>query len=486
MSFKFIDKNAILEDEHQQRLKRIKLIERETAEMAPIFAEKQKALFPTAIQLTQTPTMGQAITEETQRNAENSDVLYQRAEQKIKQIADTTNAEYILDRLDDLDLKYLVNGWDGILRTVKEKYSSSGLDKDIFIGLIKENASNMDMTSSSFDTKMMTERGKLRKEQKDYENLLIEGDIKDRQKQEMKDKRKFEKLVERNEAAKMKELEKQKQEMENRNAPPILSRNAKKHQKYLLRKEAKNDSSNQVRNVMFDMLDELASDETPESKDVRRVINDMIGKIENKNKKSKTDEKQNDTGVEESKTPYDEGAEDNDGATQSKDEEGQEMLKFLRPNKVFKSKYYLNKYKVEYERLVKLLNNATKEEIDDFIQDVEKNHPAYPLIKQKYPNANDKQISKLLVSMGTAKNLFEEEQHYVDSLGSDASKIIDEELYEPPKTPPKPIRIRLNKANKKFYEDDLQQYYEELIKDTKDNVIKLYSEQIGEPKKTQK
>ncbi len=82
MSFAFIDKNAILEDERLQRLKKIKLLERENTEMAPFWAEKQKAQFPTAIQLTQTPTIGQIITEETQRNASNPDVLYQRAEQK--------------------------------------------------------------------------------------------------------------------------------------------------------------------------------------------------------------------------------------------------------------------------------------------------------------------------------------------------------------------------------------------------------------------
>ena len=36
MSFRVIDRNALLDDEHQERLKRIKLIERETAEMKPI------------------------------------------------------------------------------------------------------------------------------------------------------------------------------------------------------------------------------------------------------------------------------------------------------------------------------------------------------------------------------------------------------------------------------------------------------------------
>ena len=101
MSFQEIDRKAILDDEHQQRLRRIKLIERETKEQAPLWAAKQATLFPTALPLAQTPTLGQVITEETQKNAFDIDILYQRAEQKLKTIADNTNVQYILDRLTD-------------------------------------------------------------------------------------------------------------------------------------------------------------------------------------------------------------------------------------------------------------------------------------------------------------------------------------------------------------------------------------------------
>ena len=79
MSFRVIDRNAILNDEHEQRLKRIALIQRETAEMAPIWQAKQASLYPTAIPITDTPTLGQVITQEIQSNASNPDVLLQRA-----------------------------------------------------------------------------------------------------------------------------------------------------------------------------------------------------------------------------------------------------------------------------------------------------------------------------------------------------------------------------------------------------------------------
>ena len=162
MSFQVIDKKAILDDEHVNRLKRIKLIERETAEQAPLWAAKQATLFPTALPLTQTPTLGQVITEETQKNAYDPNVLYQRAEQKLKTIADNTNVQYILDRLTDEEMYYLVNSWDGILKTLKEKYTTSGLDKNIFVNMIQEEAILLTPTPVI----QMTSRGDLRAQQK--------------------------------------------------------------------------------------------------------------------------------------------------------------------------------------------------------------------------------------------------------------------------------------------------------------------------------
>ena len=162
MSFQEIDRKAILDDEHQQRLRRIKLIERETKEQAPLWAAKQQTLFPTALPLTQTPSLGQIITEEIQNNAYDADVLYQRAEQKIKSIADNTNTQYILDRLDDQQLYYLVNSWDGIVKNLKEKYNTSGLDKNVFVQMIQDDAQNLKQTPVI----AMTTRGDLRAQQK--------------------------------------------------------------------------------------------------------------------------------------------------------------------------------------------------------------------------------------------------------------------------------------------------------------------------------
>ena len=121
---KVADINTRLADERDQRLRKIRLIQRETAENEPIWKAKQMTMYPTAVPISQTPTLGQVITEEIQKNAMNSDVLSQRAEQKLLQLADKTNTEYILDRLEDEELFYLVNNWDGIIKELKEKFNS--------------------------------------------------------------------------------------------------------------------------------------------------------------------------------------------------------------------------------------------------------------------------------------------------------------------------------------------------------------------------
>ena len=83
MSFKHIVRNAILEDEHQNRLQKVKLINREQVEQATTWLKKQKLQFPSAISLTPTPSLGQVIFKEMQANEYNEDVLRQLAELKL-------------------------------------------------------------------------------------------------------------------------------------------------------------------------------------------------------------------------------------------------------------------------------------------------------------------------------------------------------------------------------------------------------------------
>lgn len=468
MSFQVIDKNAIMDDERVQRLKKIKLLERENAEMAPFWAEKQKALFPTAIQLTQTPTIGQIITEETQRNASNPDVLYQRAEQKIKQIADNANTEYILDRLDDLDLKYLVNGWDGIVKQIKEKYSASGgLDKDVFVAIVKENSSNMDMNLSGIDTETMTYRGNLKKEQKERENFFIDEEAKKIRSQEFIDRRKRENLSEKNEARKAKELERQKKLADDALKPIPLSRNAKKHQKYLLRKERNKLSGDEVRNVMNDMLDKVAIDETPESQEVRRVLNDMIGQLEKKERKK---------GDVQEKPPLLEKDDDldqlvaDDRESNERTPDFEEFIKYKDLAKILKTKYYKDFFEAKKRELNAKIKATPKSIIKDLLEEAN-NTPLFVQLRSYYPEKSKLDVWKLYQYMAITYDLAESER-IVEKTDPEQLQTLENLVIESKKAKKQmkemqennqsftsekssPIKQRLNKENKKKLEEDM-------------------------------
>jgi hypothetical protein len=168
MSFREINRDNILNDERVQRLKKIRLLERENRENLPKFQEKQAQAFPTALPLSNTPSLGQIITEESQKTAIDPGIVYQRAESKILQIAPKLVTEYILDRLTDKDLYYMVNSWDGISKKLREQFATKGLDKDIFIKMVKIDAKKFDTDLGTTETGL-SNRGLLRQNQLETE-----------------------------------------------------------------------------------------------------------------------------------------------------------------------------------------------------------------------------------------------------------------------------------------------------------------------------
>ena len=55
LSIRKIDRIDILADEHKQYLKITAILERKTAEMAPMLAAKQVSFYPSAISISHTP-----------------------------------------------------------------------------------------------------------------------------------------------------------------------------------------------------------------------------------------------------------------------------------------------------------------------------------------------------------------------------------------------------------------------------------------------
>lgn len=232
MSFSFIDRNKILQDEKANRLKKIALIERENAEMLPLWQEKQAKLFPQAIQLSQIPTLQDVLTEETQKNAMNEDILIQRAESKISQIASKPIVQYILDRLEIQDLFYVVNQWNAIEKKLREEYSTKGLDKDILISLIKDGSGKM---LQPINPNVITSRGQVRQQQKEEELKQIQDMATDRELELQKQKAELDQLADTNQTEREKQelLQKQKDE-EQRKQQEALNVISKKFKKKLV------------------------------------------------------------------------------------------------------------------------------------------------------------------------------------------------------------------------------------------------------------
>ena len=210
MSFREIDRNAILEDERVQRLKKIKLLDREDRENEPKLKEKQLLSFPNAIPISNTPTLAQIITEENQRGSQDEEIIFQRAEAKIASLSDPKIAEYILDRLEPREQFFVVNSFDGLVKTIKEKYNQKSIDKDVFIRLIKAETEKIEKDLKNTNTDV-TQRGKDRLQRVEDEADELTAKLEAERQQQEDDTKAFNILVAKNQKDKDDEEAKKKQ-----------------------------------------------------------------------------------------------------------------------------------------------------------------------------------------------------------------------------------------------------------------------------------
>ena len=199
MSFREIDQQTIQDDARIQRLLKMKIIEMETKENAPKWREQQMLRFPQAIPISDVPTLGQIISEEKAESATNEEMLYQRAELKLNTIAPKTSVEFILDRLSRQDLYYLNNSWDGLLKKLREEYSTKGLDKMAFVGIIKSSSSQFfDVDDfEKEDIIGLTDRGENRKKNIQQQIDELQKKIDEQNEQQQQDIEVFEEKVSR-------------------------------------------------------------------------------------------------------------------------------------------------------------------------------------------------------------------------------------------------------------------------------------------------
>lgn len=117
----------------------IQNLQRDNLEAQSIWRDKQIKSYGNMIQITQETPLSKIITDEQQAQSQDEFLQKQHALANLNTIATPENAEYIIDRLDFEQIKYLNDNWVGLMRSLKKQ--TSRLDKNIFVNKIIQDTS---------------------------------------------------------------------------------------------------------------------------------------------------------------------------------------------------------------------------------------------------------------------------------------------------------------------------------------------------------
>jgi hypothetical protein len=134
---KVVDKKAILaRDENFQRQISINLQKNFDPMTKAMFREKQQELYPNLLQVSNEPSLANLIANEKDSNLQ-TDILqsYSLAKNNLLTIADNIKSDYILDRLNEEQIKTLNQSFPKFVKILTTKYKN--IDKNKFIELIK-------------------------------------------------------------------------------------------------------------------------------------------------------------------------------------------------------------------------------------------------------------------------------------------------------------------------------------------------------------
>ena len=129
-------REKLARDDKKQRKIRMRNIARDNKEAEILFKEKQKKLYNNTLDVFPTDNLGDFILEQSivSGNARND---LEQARTQLRRI--TTNAEiadYIIERLSQDEIKYLLVNFNKILTSLRK--NNTKLDKDLFIERIRK------------------------------------------------------------------------------------------------------------------------------------------------------------------------------------------------------------------------------------------------------------------------------------------------------------------------------------------------------------
>ena len=134
----FGDRRKIIQDDDAfQRQIAIQNMKRAETEAKAIWQERQMELYPSGLKVSGTPTLQQVLIEENNKSTKDEQTNYDRAMSNLQHLATKETAGYILDRLSPEQIFAMNLQWNAVLLRVKKNYTKTGLDKDVFVAMVK-------------------------------------------------------------------------------------------------------------------------------------------------------------------------------------------------------------------------------------------------------------------------------------------------------------------------------------------------------------
>jgi len=118
-------RQAQVADDALQRTIRLRLLEREREEGSVLWRDKQQQLYSNQIVISQPKTMAMLISSEQNHSIRDPVNNRAKALQNLMTVADPDTAQYILDRLEEPEVFFVNQNWNGILRETRKNMTSS-------------------------------------------------------------------------------------------------------------------------------------------------------------------------------------------------------------------------------------------------------------------------------------------------------------------------------------------------------------------------
>ena len=138
-------REANILEEAKLRKIAIQNMQRDNLEAKSIWRDKQMKSYGNLVAITDEIPLSKIITDEQQAQSQDEFLQRQHAMANLNTIADPPNVEYIVDRLNPEQMRYMNDNWVGLLRSIKKK--NSRMDKNVFVNAIVDG----EQTGMSYD-----------------------------------------------------------------------------------------------------------------------------------------------------------------------------------------------------------------------------------------------------------------------------------------------------------------------------------------------